>query len=182
VKLLKEISASFLWSAYEQLLLRALDLYRDEGIGIPDMSSLMDLGFSMEEAEVLVSQLESEGLNPSGDPFAGELTLTSFERMTFQDAIDDFNSMIEEVASEFDIPLVDINSFLSTLNSEGIDGFSGSFVLVDSENTTFSLDGIHLNNAGYALAANEFIKVMNQSFGFNIPLLETQQFAGQYAN
>jgi lysophospholipase L1-like esterase len=165
-----------------QLLLPALDLYREEGLGIPDESALMDLGFSMDEAADLVSQLEAAGLNPSGIPINGGLTLTNFERNSIQDAVDDFNSVISEVASEFGIPVVDINSALSTLNDLGIDGFSGRFVLADTENTAFSLDGVHPNNGGYAIIANEFIQVINESFGFRIPLLDTDQFRGQYVN
>jgi lysophospholipase L1-like esterase len=166
----------------EQLLLPALDLYREEGIGIPDQQSLIDLGFSMEEAAGLVLQLEEAGLNPSGIPINGELTLTNSERNNIQDAVDDFNSVISEVTSELGIPVVDINSTLSTLSNLGIDGFSGRFVLVDPGNTAFSLDGIHPNNGGYAIIANQFIQVIDESFGFRIPLLDTDQFRGQYVN
>ena len=166
----------------QQLLLPALDLYREDGIGIPDEGALLALGFSMNEAVNLVSQLQEAGLNPSGVPISGDLTLTRFERNSIQDAVSNFNAVISEVASEFGIPVVDINSALSTLNYVGIDGFSGRFVLVDPKNTAFSLDGIHPNNGGYAIIANQFIQVIDESFGFNIPLLETDQFRGQYVN
>jgi lysophospholipase L1-like esterase len=166
----------------EQLLLPALDLYMEDGIGIPDEGALIDLGFSMDEAADLVLQLEQAGLNPSGIPVSANLTLTKSERNSIQDAVDDFNSIISEVASEFGIPVVDINSALSTLNNVGIDGFSGRFVLVDPKNTGFSLDGIHPNNGGYSIIANQFIQVIDESFGFNIPPLDTDQFRGQYVN
>ena len=166
----------------EQLLLPALDLYREDGVGIPDEGALIALGFSMGEAEGIVSQLQEAGLNPSGIPINGDLTLTRFERNSIQDAVGNFNAVISEVATEFGIPVVDINSALSTLNNVGIDGFSGRFVLVDPTNTAFSLDGIHPNNGGYAIIANQFIQVVDESFGFKIPLLDTDQFRGQYVN
>lgn len=166
----------------QQLLLPALDLYRDDGIGIPDEGALLGLGFTMDEAANLVSRLQEAGLNPSGIPISGNLTLTKFERNSIQDAVGNLNAVISEVASEFGIPVVDINSALSTLNHVGIDGFSGRFVLIDPKNTAFSLDGIHPNNGGYAIIANQFIQVIDESFGFDIPLLDTDQFRGQYVN
>jgi len=42
----------------------------------------------------------------------------------------------------------------------------------------FSLDGIHLNSKGNALLANEFIKVINQYFGANIPGINANAYNG----
>jgi hypothetical protein len=46
--------------------------------------------------------------------------------------------------------------------------------------TAFSLDGVHPNNAGYAIIANEFIKVINSSLGQSIPEISTSEYGGQY--
>ena len=59
------------------------------------------------------------------------------------------------------------------LNNEGIDGFTSDFVLIDPLNTTYSLDGVHPNDAGYGIIANLFIEKINETFDMFIPLVDT---------
>ncbi len=59
-----------------------------------------------------------------------------------QEAVENFNSIITNIAGEFDVPVVDINEALMRLNNEGIDGFTSDFVLIDPINTAYSLDGL----------------------------------------
>jgi GDSL-like Lipase/Acylhydrolase len=164
------------------LLLSSRGPYRNHGIGIPDANSLLDLGFTMSEADDLVIEIENHGLIPSGMPFNGEFTLTASEDETIQNTVAGFNESISDIAFELNVPVVNANDLLSRINNQGVDGFTGEFVLVDNVNTAFSLDGVHPNNAGYALIANEFIKVMNNSFGVNLTLIDSSQFRGQYSN
>jgi lysophospholipase L1-like esterase len=163
------------------LLLSSRNPYEKDGIGIPDLNALIDLGFTMDDAEQLI-EIQNNGLVPSGMPFNDEFTLTSSEEEIIQNIVEEFNSSISNIAFDLNVPVVDTNALLSKINNEGVDGFTGDFVLVDNLSTAFSLDGVHPNNAGYAIIANEFIKVMNESFGMNIPPLNTDQFAGQYTN
>lgn len=158
------------------------DTYLEDGVGIPDQAALESMGFSTEDAMNILSQLEMMGLIPSGISVDNDSTLTLMEQTVITDATNTLNTIILDLSTEFGIPVVDINSTLSEINISGIDGFTGEFVLKDPENTAFSLDGIHANNAGYAIIANRFIDVINQSFGMNIPPLDTEQFRGQYIN
>ena len=164
------------------LLLSSRGPYENHGVGVPNANSLVDLGFTLSEAEDLVTEIENNGLIPSGMPFNGEFTLTVSEDETIQKSVAEFNESISNIALELNVPVVDANDLLFRINDQGVDGFTGEFVLVDNVNTAFSLDGVHPNNAGYALIANEFIKVMNKSFGMNLPLIDTGQFRGQYSN
>jgi lysophospholipase L1-like esterase len=164
------------------LLLSSRRPYENNGVGIPDANALIDLGFTMDDAEQLVIEIQDNGLVPSGMPFNGEFTLTVSEDETIQNTVAEFNESISNIAFELNVPVVDANDLLFKINNQGVDGFTGEFVLIDNVNTAFSLDGVHPNNAGYALIANEFIKVMNTSFGMNIMLIDTGQFRGQYAN
>lgn len=158
------------------------DTYVGDGVGIPDQAALESMGFSSMDAGDIVSQLEIMGLMPSGIMIDEDSTLTNMEETVIGQAINDINSVISNLLQEFGIPLVDINQTLSELNTNGIDGFTGDFVLEDTENTAFSLDGIHANNAGYAIIANRFIEVINQSFAMNIPLVDSEQYRGQYTD
>jgi hypothetical protein len=42
----------------------------------------------------------------------------------------------------------------------------------------FSLDGIHLNPRGCAIAANEFIDAINKKYGSTIPHVDVTQYQG----
>ena len=80
------------------------------------------------------------------------------------------------------VPVVDINAALMKLNNEGIDGYTSHFVLIDPVNTAYSLDGIHPNDEGYAIIANLFIETIDEFFDMAVPLVNTEQFRGQYSN
>jgi lysophospholipase L1-like esterase len=165
----------------EHLTLAALDSYRN-GTGIPDEAALMDMGFTMDEVEDIVTVMEMSGLVSNGNSLQGDLSLTFEESSVIQEAVLNFNSIISDVAGEFGAPVVDINLALMRLNTEGIDGYTSDFVLIDSINTAYSLDGIHPNDAGYAIIANLFIEKINEAFDMNIALIDTEQFRGQYSN
>jgi len=136
----------------------------------------------MEEAADITATLQSLGLVSSGDSLKGDLTLTIEESTVIQGAVQDFNSRISNVAGEFGVPVEDINEALMKLNNEGIDGYTSDFVLIDPVNTAYSLGGIHTNDGGYAIIANLFIETINESFGMALPLVNTEQFRGQYSN
>lgn len=165
----------------EHLTQAALSRYMN-GEGIPDEAALIDMGFTMMEAGDIVRIIEMTSLSPSGNQLAGDLTLTFDESRVIQEAVENFNSIISIVADEFGVPVVDINEALMRLNSEGIDGFTSDFVLIDPLNTAYSLDGVHPNDAGYGIIANLFIEKINEAYDMNTPLLDTEQFRGQYSN
>lgn len=126
--------------------------------------------------------VERAGLSPSGTQLAGDLTLTFDESGVIQEAVESFNSIISDAAGEYGVPVVEINEALMRLNSEVIDGFTSDFVLIDPLNTTYSLDGVHPNDAGYGIIPNLFIEKINETFYMFIPLVDTEQFRGQYSN
>jgi lysophospholipase L1-like esterase len=82
-------------------------------------------------------------------------------------ATDAYNATIQAVATQAGLGLVDAKGLLQELNAGGI--ASDGFVLTGDYITggAFSVDGIHLNARGYALLANEFLKVIDETFGSN---------------
>ena len=173
------------------LLLPYLTAYK-KGIGVPDSTAianfLIQLGVDATVAAIQAAQIElgmiASGLNPTGLPIPGNLSLTAEETQAIRNAVDGFNDIINTLAQTYQVPVVNANAMLNTLNNTGIDGYSGKYVLFDLVNTAFSLDGVHPNNGGYALIANEFINVINTAFGQAIGLevapVNTAQFQGQY--
>ena len=163
------------------VLLPFLAEYSENGLGIPDSAALVNMGFSTEQASIIIQQFMASNLQVSGNPIPAYMTLTNSEKVNIENAVAGFNQVILELTQARNIPLVDANAVLNQLNNSGMDGYSGKFVYFDVENTAFSLDGIHPNDGGYAIIANEFIKVMNQFPDVDIPLLNTADFKGQYS-
>jgi hypothetical protein len=159
----------------DHLLLPAISFYQ-QGIGVPDSAAMVAMGIPSITASFFVLNMINSGLNPTGIPIAATMSLTSIESSTIKTAVDGYNVYL----SSLGIPIVDINSGMSDLNNGDMPGFSGKFVYLAPTNTAFSLDGIHANNAGYAIIANEYIKVINQSFQLSIPLLNVENYLGQY--
>ena len=93
--------------------------------------------------------------------------LDSAEVDSIHQAIDAYNIIIQQKASQYGLAFVDMNSYFKNINSgiiwDGVDVnaefISGGF---------FSLDGFHPNQKGYALIANEFIKAINSKYGASL--------------
>lgn len=84
-----------------------------------------------------------------------------------------FNLIIAREAERIGMPLVDINAkFAEFAQTPPI--FAGIPVFKYFMRGLFSLDGVHPSNIGQALIANEFIRVMNQSFATNFPVIDGQ--------
>jgi hypothetical protein len=103
--------------------------------------------------------------------------LDSAEVDSVHRAIADFNSIITQKASQYNLALVDMNQYFKTVQS-GIKWDGADF---DSEFISggfFSLDGYHPNQKGYALIANEFIKAINKKYGATIPPVNCSECDG----
>jgi len=150
------------------------------GIGVPDSAALRAMGLSGAQASGLVAGMIASGLNPTGIPFADSLTISQEENDVIAAAVAGFNGIIDGAATAFSAKVMDANAKLAELNSTGVDGFTGHYVLLSPTTTAFSLDGVHPNNAGYAIIANEFINTINTNFGQSIPTLTTADYGGQY--
>jgi len=170
-------------SGVSHLTLPALLGYQ-QGLGIPDSAALRGLGFSAADARNLVLGMQASGLTPTGTPVPGDMTITVSEAIAISNAVSGFNQIIETLApfppAGFGYQIIDVNSVLAELNATGVGGLSGKYVLADPATTAFSLDGVHPNNAGHALVANEFIGTMNAVLSLSIPTLNVANYAGQY--
>lgn len=176
-------------SSVEHVTLVGLQAYQT-GIGVPTQADLEGMGLSTGQAAGIIGALSAGGLTPSGTPMPGSMTITTEEAAAISGAVTYFNAIIAGIATRGtpeatdDIPVVDINTLLGTLNSSGLEGFTGYYVLMDRDNTAFSLDGVHPNNGGQALIANAFIDKINQVMTLQhlptIPRLNTDEYKGQY--
>jgi lysophospholipase L1-like esterase len=167
------------------LLLTGAIAYITQGTGIPSVSDLGSMGYGISAVDY-ISIMAAYGLVPpgSGTQLTGDLTMTAGEETTARGVIDDYNAVLVSLGVEFGVPVVDI---IQSWWGNGLEtpvpfgGYSGAYALQAQNTTTFSLDGVHPNNLGQALTANAFIHVLNDQWGLGIPLLNPDNFKGQYS-
>jgi lysophospholipase L1-like esterase len=144
-----------------------------QGLGVPDSAYMVD-NYAIPEVNAgqIQAGMIAAGLTPTNLPIDGTMTITAAEETAITNAVEGFNSTITALAGTFSVPVVDANSKLTELNTSGLDGASGKFVLVDPATTAFSLDGVHPNDAGNALIANAFIEILNGVLQLETPIPE----------
>ena len=113
-------------------------------------------------------------------PLADKWVLLPSEQAEIRMAVDSFNATIQAAANQAGLAFVDANALLTELASSGI--ATGNFVLTSDLVTggTFSLDGVHLTSRGYAMAANEFMKAIDATYGSNFEASGNLVDVGQY--
>ena len=112
-------------------------------------------------------------------PIPDQYILTMAEVTQIKTATTIFNAMIDTIASNRHVGLVDMNSKMKLLAS--LSGVTWDGVNLNAEFVTggaFSLDGIHLTPRGNALSANYFIDAINARFGSKIPYVDITQYKG----
>ncbi|HXH20246.1 MAG TPA: SGNH/GDSL hydrolase family protein [Chitinophagales bacterium] len=111
------------------------------------------------------------------EPIGDEYILSEAEIANVKTFTEGYNQIIAKVAAERNLAVVDLAGFIERIyhetTIEGID-FSAEF----GSGGFFSLDGLHPNDRGQALIANEFIKVINRKFGAKLPLLNITEYRG----
>lgn len=112
---------------------------------------------------------------PWGIP--SQYALTADEVAKVKDATTQYNQIIAGLATNFDLGLVDMNSKLMDIQ-KGIvwDGIKMNTKFVTGG--VFSLDGVHLNPRGCAVAANYFIDAINLKYGSTIPQVNITNYPG----
>lgn len=112
-------------------------------------------------------------------PIPDQFVLTTAEVTQIENATTLFNSMIDTLAANRHVGLVDVNAEMKQLASQsGIvwDGVHLNATFVSGG--AFSLDGIHPTPRGNALMANFFIDAINQRFGSKIPHVDITKYKG----
>lgn len=121
----------------------------------------------------IASGMGSEEANP----LVNADVLDKWEVQACRSRTVELNNAIKASAASFGYAVVDMYDFLERMKPgitlEGI-GLSPAYI----EGGAFSLDGVHLNPRGYAIAANEFIKTINSAYGSNIPLANIGAYHG----
>ncbi|MFC4739141.1 SGNH/GDSL hydrolase family protein [Flavobacterium ponti] len=117
-------------------------------------------------------------------PLQDQHLLIPSEQTAIANATNAYNAAIKSIASSKDLAVADMNLILNNLvgGLRSVDGsiytanyFSGA---ATENKVLFSLDGVHPNARGYAVIANEIIKVINSHYKSNMPFLNPSYFPG----
>lgn len=100
-----------------------------------------------------------------GTPLPDEVILDAGEVSFLRDRVNANNQAIAEIAREAGIPVVDVHGFYRAVLSGGY--HVGGVILNNNFLTggIISYDGVHPTDLGYAILANEWIRVINQAGG-----------------
>ncbi len=111
------------------------------------------------------------------NPIPSKYILDINEANKIANAVNVFNAKLQSSALSKSLAFVDMNSYFRTLQSGII--FNGvNYTSQYLNGGAFSLDGIHPNPRGYALIANEFIRVINAKYKSTIPEVDVNNYPG----
>lgn len=114
----------------------------------------------------------SKGLVVVPDKYA----LDAAEMQRVNQAITSYNQVIATLASENNLALVDMNAFLNQVVTEGVTAGGKNFTNAYIAGNAFSLDGVHLTQAGYALVAQKFIEAINSKYNSKLSLPDISRY------
>lgn len=104
----------------------------------------------------------------TGQPLEDADVLSAAEAAVIQNRVDAFNDVIRATAAQTGSALADVNGLLRRAADSGFNIGGVNFTADFLSGGTFSLDGVHPAPLGYAVAANEFIRAINETYGADI--------------
>lgn len=126
------------------------------------------------------SSLLSEGKGfTQSDPLPHTEVLDKDEVAIVKNYINAINNEIRASTLAHGYFIVDLYQFMEQLNNnDGFDfdgiNFSPEFI----KGGLYSIDGVHPNQRGYAMIANEYMRVINQNYGSNLKPIAISDFRG----
>ncbi len=165
------------------------DLTNLTGFGIPNyrMTTVNDLLILPSSGFIgtLANPADPTSVNGVGVPLADNWVLTSTEVQAVRTARTAYNNAIVAIATANDLAVADMATKLEELVS-GLRTTDGQIYTNNYFNGTsnsistvvFSLDGVHPNARGYAIVADEFIRVVNEKYGSDVPRVTAGYYPG----
>jgi lysophospholipase L1-like esterase len=117
----------------------------------------------------------------AGKPLPDAVTLTATEVQQITTRTNEINGAIARIAGARNIPVVDMASKMNEARS----GLHFGGITLSTAFLTgglFSYDGVHPNDIGYTIIANEFIDTINESYDTEIPHASLMPFFANNAS
>lgn len=110
-------------------------------------------------------------------PIPQKYVLDKDEALAIENAVSGYNAVIATTAASGNFALADMNALFKKLN-KGILFNGVNYTTEFLKESAFSTDGFYPNQNGYALLANEFLRVINIKYSSNLPLIDANSFQG----
>ncbi len=114
----------------------------------------------------------------AGNPIPSAFVLDDVEQTAVTTATTAYNASLLAAANAKGLAFFDANTFFRTIAASGLvtNGVNNTAGYISGN--LFSLDGVHPTPRGYALVANEIIKVINAKYGSTIPQVNANNYRG----
>lgn len=112
------------------------------------------------------------------NPLPNQYVLDATEAAAVQARTTQLNTIIAKTAQRFKVPVVDMNAFFTSLAATGIVTNGVNNTVAFASGNLFSLDGVHPTPRGYALVANEWIRVINSFYSSTISPVSASSYRG----
>ena len=130
----------------------------------------------------ILNDILTKGVGLSAtNPIPDQYVLDASEVTALSTRINDFNAILKAQADAKGVAYVDVNPVFQQLAQPGgyvLNGITYSAAYI--QGGVFSLDGIHLTPAGYALVANEIIKGINAKYGSTVAQVNPANYRRVY--
>jgi lysophospholipase L1-like esterase len=120
---------------------------------------------------------------PEPFPIPNQFVLDEGEVAAAQARTIEFNNIIKQAVATVNtggkkVAIFDVYEFFKKVDSQGV--FYGGVKITAALpfGNFISMDGVHPTQRGYAVAANEIIKVINKEFNAKLPLVDPLQYEG----
>lgn len=126
---------------------------------------------------VSLDDIRCNKLGTSLNPIPSAYILDSAEVAQIKNAIQSYNAKLRNVANMYNLAFVDMNAYFKKLKSGVV--FNGvNYSTAFLSGGAFSIDGVHPNGRGYALIANEFVRMINARYNSNLPFCDVNASTG----
>lgn len=148
-------------------------------VGTKSDGTIAPLDLTKNLLTLRASEELAQGKGMTADnPLSNSVILDEGEIAIAKSIISSFNSTILAVSSQFGFHLVDMHSFFNSVAQNGLTVDGVTYTTQFLTGGLFSLDGVHPTSQGYAIIANEFIKVVNSKYNADIPLVNVSSIPG----
>jgi lysophospholipase L1-like esterase len=128
-------------------------------------------------AQAYIAANPGRGTSPTA-AIPSEYVLDPIEQTEVVNRTTQLNTIIAKTALRFKVPVVDANTYFASVAARGIATNGVNNTTTFATGNFFGLDGVHPTPRGYALIANEWIRVINSYYGSTVPSLDANSYRG----
>lgn len=112
----------------------------------------------------------------AGNPWPSTLLLDDVEQGRVQARTTDFNNLLRQKAEAKGLAYFDANTFFNGISANGLATNSVNNSTAYISGNLFSLDGVHPTPHGYAVVANELLRIINAKYGSSLAPVDPNHY------